>query len=63
MVQGEDARLTVTLHHATVVRVHEDADEEGGEESEEGYQAQRGEWSRSSMRPVPHGTEGSAMAG
>ena len=32
MVQGEDARLTVALDRATVVRVYQDADHEGGEQ-------------------------------
>jgi hypothetical protein len=36
VVQSEDARLTVALDRATVVRVHHDADHEGGEQGDEG---------------------------
>jgi len=53
-VQREDARGTVALDRATVVGVHEAADEEGGEEGEEREKRNRRSSMRSPMRDTHH---------
>ena len=54
VVQREDARGTVALDRATVVGVHEAADEEGGEEGEEREKRNRRSSMRSPMRDTHH---------
>jgi hypothetical protein len=54
LMQGDDAGGTVPFEFAAVVRVHEGADEERGEESTKSYERQRSLAKRSAMREKTH---------